>query len=577
MDRPAPSSEPPASTTMRGAADSDHPRTPRGPLVRLLLWLAVAAALAVGAASRLFDTLPAPPASATVVPSVLYDRFGTPIAEVGPSVAHAPLGLEEMAPAFVDAVVAALDPDFLDGDGVDASAYARAFRSTVGISGTDAEGDPAAVGLLRRYIETARQRDAYRRGASATAEARRLLMEMRVGRQLSRAEVLERYLNIVYLGRGAYGVHAAANAWFGVPAADLEIAQAAYLASLIEDPIGVDAPPGSTADPHRAARLARDRVLVAMYEQGYLIDTELAAGRAMPVTTGVAQPPSGSPAVGVDAAPAASADAYGLIRLLAENAGLATVVGTAYGELVDRYGPRSVVAGGLHVTTSIDLAAQRAAFAAASKAATLGYFADIAVLDRSGHVRVLVSVAPSGSSGTPESLPSLAARPLSDLLGPTTSPLRRIMVRASDSAGPADRADAAHIAEVFSVAATGGERRVRRIILSASETGEGGATRDDATIDRWPTERAEALTAAGVRSAVAMMEPFTLGAGVQALGRSAVAPATGDGWFAGWTSHFTAAVRVGISAPSASVEHAETARSLFEEVLSMLQYAELPR
>ena len=581
MDRPAPSSDPPALSTTRGEADSNHPRTPRGPLVRLLLWFAVVAALAVGGASRLFDTLPAPPPSATVVPSVLYDRFGTPIAEIGPSVAHASLGLEEMAPAFVDAVVAALDPDFLDGDGVDASAYASAFGSAVGLDGTDSEADPAAMGLMRRYIETVRQHDAYRHGASATAEARTLLLELRVGRQLSRAEILERYLNIVYLGRGAYGARAAANAWFGVPAADLEISQAAYLASLIDDPIGVDEPSGSPSDPHRAARLARDRVLVAMYERGYLIDTELAAGRAMPVTTGIRQPLSGTPTESADARRAASPGAYGLIRLLANDAGLATVVGTAYAELVERYGPHRVVAGGLSVTTTIDLAAQQTAFAAASEAVALGHSADIVVLDRSGEVRVLVSVAPSGASGTSQSLPWLVARPLGDVLGPTASPLHRLAVGSprstglSDSTVPVDRADAAHIAEVFSVAATGGERRVRRIILSASLTGEDGMTRDDASSSRWPMERAEALDAAGVRSAVALMEPFTLGAGVEAFGRGAVAPGTGDVWFAGWTSHFTAAVRVGLAAPSASVEHAKTALSLFQDVLSTMQYAEL--
>ena len=582
MDRPAPSSDPPTSTTTRGAAGSNHPRAPRGPLVRLSLWLAVIAAFAVGAASRLVDTLPAPPPSATVVPSVLYDRFGTPIAEIGPSVAHASLGLEEMAPAFVDAVVAALDPDFLDGDGVDASAYASVFGSAVGPFGTDAEADPAAMGLMRRYIETVRQHDVYRHGAGATAQARKLLLELRVGRQLSRAEILERYLNSVYLGRGAYGVHAAANVWFGVPAADLEISQAAYLASLIDDPIGVDAPPGSSNDPHRAARLARDRVLVAMYGRGYLVDSELAAGRAMPVTTGIRGPLSGTPAEGADARRAASPGAYGLIRLLANDAGLATVIGTVYAELVDRYGPHRVVAGGLGVTTTIDLAAQQTAFAAASEAAALGRFVDIVVLDRSGDVRVLVSVAPSGSSGTPQSLPRLAARPLSDVLGSTTSPLRRLAVLdprsngLSDSTGPADRADAAHIAEVFSTAATGGERRIRRIILSASETDEDGATRDDGTSDRWPMERTDALDAVGVRSAVAMMEPFTLAAGAEALGRGATTPATGDVWFAGWTSHFTAAVRVGVAEPSASVEHAQTARSLFKEVVGALQYAELP-
>ncbi len=81
--------------------------------------------------------------------------------------------------------------------------------------------------------------------------------------KLSKDEILERYLNLAYYGAGAYGVEAAAQRYFGIPASELNLAQAALLAGLVRNPV--------TTDPIRYEKLAlerRNNVLDVMLRQG---------------------------------------------------------------------------------------------------------------------------------------------------------------------------------------------------------------------------------------------------------------------------------------------------------------------
>ena len=543
---------------------------------RWLLWLALALAVAVGAGSRLFDSLPSPPQHASVAPSVLYDRYGTPIAEIGPSVPHASLGLEDMAPALVDAMVAVLDPSFLERDGVDAATYSAAPRHLWG------EPDPARDGIMRRYLGTVHNID-----DGMLSEARMLLAELRLGRQLSRPEILERFANIVYLGRGAYGVHAAAAAWYGVPASDLTVTQAAYLASLLDAPGGVDTASGPAHDRYRTAREGRDRVLVTMYEHGMLTSDELAAGRAQPVPAGVRPAVAlGGDADGAGVVHDGALDAAtgGFVRMLIAEGGLTSAVGQAYVELVERYGIHRVVTGGLHVTTSLDMPAQRAAVRAVraqlGSTANPATGAEVAVLDRSGDVRVLVSATSAPASDGVHVESGLQRRPFGDLLGPAASSLIARIASDSDENATPDGAvphavDAAQVAAVFGIVATGGEQRTSRIVLEAGDRAPSRSLPDRDT-DRWPMHRTPVLEAASIAELRARMHTLTMPSGVPALTRAGVSTGTGDAWFAGWTSHYTAAVRVtstlAATATATATDAASVARELFTAVLDPLQY-----
>lgn len=527
---------------------------------RVLFWLGVAALGTVGVGSRALDTLGAPPAHVEVAPSVLYDRHGTALAEIGPPVSHASLGLEDVAPALVDAVVAALDPLFLEGEGVDASSYIDSLRRLRAADDSGGAGD----GIMRRYLGTVHLSD-----GSVITEAQLLLAELRLGRGLSRPEILERFANVVYLGRGAYGVHAAAAAWYGIPASDLTVAQAAYLASLIDAPWGVDAPSEDAEDPNRTARLRRDQVLVAMFEGGMLTPDELALGRATAVTEHIR--PAADVGIAAGSARTAAPDAAsgGFIRLLVADAGLATAATHAYLQLVERYGVHRVVTGGLHVTTSIDLPAQRAAFETIHSQLGAAAQAEAVVLDRSGDVRVLLRLNIGADTGEPP-VSGLPRGPVGDLGGSDPSTLGSL-IGPDPAGGSAEVAgDALEVASAFGVIAAGGAERPSRIVLDATSAPH--RTPRDPELDRWRMTPRPVLDADAVARMRAGMDEHSLASGVTAWGRAGVAPQTGDAWFAGWTSHYTAAVRVNLDAPD-SAAAATAARELFLAVLEPLQYA----
>ncbi len=94
------------------------------------------------------------------------------------------------------------------------------------------------------------------------------ILAIKINQEESKDQILQGYLNTVYFGRGAYGIQAAAQAYFGVNATQLNVKQAAVLASVINDPNNLD-PANGTAD--EQALLARYRyVLDGMVQMGNL-------------------------------------------------------------------------------------------------------------------------------------------------------------------------------------------------------------------------------------------------------------------------------------------------------------------
>src|SRR5207248_9052445 len=79
------------------------------------------------------------------------------------------------------------------------------------------------------------------------------VISVKLERKLSKSEVLERYLNTIYWGRGAYGVQAASQAYFGGDVGQLGLQEASYLAGMIRSPQAADA----AAAPDRAAARRR--------------------------------------------------------------------------------------------------------------------------------------------------------------------------------------------------------------------------------------------------------------------------------------------------------------------------------
>ena len=103
-------------------------------------------------------------------------------------------------------------------------------------------------------------------------KAHEALIALQLEANRSKAEILQLYLNDVYYGRGAYGVEAAARVYFGIGAANLDLAHAAYLAGLPQRPSEYD----SLID--EAARARQTYVLARMVDDGWI--TKLQADAA---------------------------------------------------------------------------------------------------------------------------------------------------------------------------------------------------------------------------------------------------------------------------------------------------------
>lgn len=163
---------------------------------------------------------------------------------------------------------------------------------TNAVSGAPLEGQGAST-ITMQYVKNQRlyalaDTPEERRAATADTVGRKLTevrLAHRISDRLTKDEILTRYLDLVYFGRGAYGVEAAARTWFGTSAATLTVPQAALLAGMVRSPGGYD-----PLDHPEAARDRRDQVLTAMTEVGALTPARAAAARAAPL--GVRPDPS---------------------------------------------------------------------------------------------------------------------------------------------------------------------------------------------------------------------------------------------------------------------------------------------
>ncbi|MGR6321807.1 transglycosylase domain-containing protein [Micromonospora soli] len=183
--------------------------------------------------------------------------------------------VDEVAPVMRQAIVAAEDVRFYQHHGVDVRGVARAFA----VNGRDGTRQGAST-LTMQYVRNAlagdpRLTEAQRARATEISLGRKI-REMRYAlaleRELSKDEILSRYLNIAYFGAGAYGIAAASKRYFSTTPAKLTLAQAALLAGLVRSP-DTDDPINGNAD---SALGRRAYVLDRMVETGQ-VDAATAA------------------------------------------------------------------------------------------------------------------------------------------------------------------------------------------------------------------------------------------------------------------------------------------------------------
>ncbi len=172
-----------------------------------------------------------------------------------------PVTLEQVAPEYVQAVIATEDPRFYDHIGVDLIAVGRAVWATV------RELDFGVEGASTITMQLARLQFLHPK-KTISRKIQQAVLATQIERNYSKEEILTFYLNRIYLGHGTYGVEAASRYYFGKPAAELALGEAALLAGLGQRPSALS----PVRHPDRALR-RRNYVLRRMVAEG-LLDEE---------------------------------------------------------------------------------------------------------------------------------------------------------------------------------------------------------------------------------------------------------------------------------------------------------------
>ncbi|MBA3666777.1 MAG: PBP1A family penicillin-binding protein [Sphingomonas sp.] len=185
------------------------------------------------------------------------------------------LAYDEYPPLVVHAFISAEDKTFFRHGGIDYPGLVGAVfdYTRKSVSGGRAKGGSTITQQVAKYLL---QDDQY----AISRKIREAILAFRLEDTLSKEQILELYLNSIFLGRNAYGVQAASRAYFDKDVGDLTLSEAAYLAVLPKAP--------SNYDPVRATDKAlgrRNYVLREMASNGYISEAQRAEASASALGT----------------------------------------------------------------------------------------------------------------------------------------------------------------------------------------------------------------------------------------------------------------------------------------------------
>jgi 1A family penicillin-binding protein len=282
------------------------------------LGLALSGLLALGGSLLLFVTVPdlprVPEPLRRIIetpPTEIFAANGERVFQVG---GRRYVTLNQVSRPFIQAILATEDHTFWEHQGVNKLRVLKALWITL-FSGGRVQGASTITQQLAKNLFFSFER-------TYTRKFKELLVALQIESQFSKKEILEAYLNQISFGPGAQGVEAAAELFFGKPAAQLNLAEAALLAGLPKSP--------TRYNPLRYLERAKSRqrvVLNRMVAAGFITAEEAASAASMDLALQKSRP--NGPAGGY-------------------------FVDWVLKSLEERYGPQVVYHGGLKVTTTID-------------------------------------------------------------------------------------------------------------------------------------------------------------------------------------------------------------------------------
>ena len=198
----------------------------------------------------------------------IYDRNGVRLAEIFEEGQRTWVSLDRISPHLIDAIIATEDASFYVNPGVDARRVVGAFLQNAEAGKVVSGASTITMQLARQLFFTPEER--------FEQSMERKIFEALLAQELStlytKDEILEMYVNLVHFGRRAYGAEAAAQVFFGKPAADLTLAEATLLAGTPQKPGGYD-----LLEDLEPVKDRQRIVLSLMVRHGYLSEAEAAS------------------------------------------------------------------------------------------------------------------------------------------------------------------------------------------------------------------------------------------------------------------------------------------------------------
>ncbi|WP_157897900.1 transglycosylase domain-containing protein [Mycolicibacterium rutilum] len=241
---PPPPRRPPGG----GGSSGGGPSGPRRGLPKQINWkwvrrgaIAMAAVFIVlpiitfGMAYLIVD-VPKPGDIRTNQVSTILASDGSELAKIVPPEGNrVDVNIDQIPVQVRNAVMAAEDRDFYSNPGFSFTGFARAMKNN--LFGGDVQGGST---ITQQYVKNALVGSERAGVGGLIRKAKELVISTKMSGEWSKDQVMQSYLNIIYFGRGSYGVAAAAKAYFNKPVEELNVAEGALLAALIQRPSGLD-------------------------------------------------------------------------------------------------------------------------------------------------------------------------------------------------------------------------------------------------------------------------------------------------------------------------------------------------
>lgn len=208
-----------------------------------------------------FANIPLPDDIELTLSTEVFDANGKSIGSYSGEITRFPFDpqkLLEKKPFIGQAVLAAEDRSFYEHNGVSVRGVIRAAWANM----TGGQVQQGGSTITQQYVKNAVLQDPSR---TVTRKVREAVLAVKLERQYSKDQILGFYLETIYLGRGTYGFEAAARRYFNKSVSQINLSEAAYLASIIPSPEAYQ-----IDEDRDLAESRRDRVLTEMVKLGFV-------------------------------------------------------------------------------------------------------------------------------------------------------------------------------------------------------------------------------------------------------------------------------------------------------------------